>query len=68
LIYLLVRGYERVRLKPRTGREIMKGVKSVIVVATIIATAAVLAACEKGYRDEPLKLGAADVTVEQPAR
>jgi hypothetical protein len=46
----------------------MKGVKGVIVIATIVATAAVLTACEKGYRDEPLKLGAADVTVEQPAR
>jgi hypothetical protein len=46
----------------------MKGVKGVIVVATILATAAVLSACEKGYKDEPLKLGASDVTVEQPAR
>jgi hypothetical protein len=46
----------------------MKGLKSVIAVATIVAACAVLAACEKGYKDEPLKLGAADVAVEQTAR
>ena len=46
----------------------MKGLKGVVVLATIIAAAAVLAACEKGYKDEPLKLGAGDVVIEKTVR
>jgi hypothetical protein len=46
----------------------MSLLKSVVAAATVVAMATVLTACEKGYKDDPLKLGAADVTVEQPAR
>ncbi len=46
----------------------MKGLKSVLVVTTIIAVAAIVSACEKGYKDEPMKLGAGDVTIEHTAR
>lgn len=41
----------------------MQGLKGVIVVATIIATAASLGACRKEVDETPLKLGAADVVV-----
>jgi hypothetical protein len=41
----------------------MQGFKGVIVVATIIAAAASLGACRKEVGGEPLKLGAADVSV-----
>ncbi|WP_170937286.1 MULTISPECIES: hypothetical protein [Rhodomicrobium] len=41
----------------------MQGLKGVIVVATIIAAAASLGACRKEVGGEPLKLGAADVSV-----
>ncbi|MFP3921329.1 MAG: hypothetical protein ACLFPA_03910 [Dichotomicrobium sp.] len=41
----------------------MQGLKGVIVVATVIATAAVVSACRKEVAEEPLKLGAADVAV-----
>lgn len=41
----------------------MQGLKGVIVVATIIATAATLGACRKEMEGAPLKLGAADVAV-----
>jgi ABC-type transporter Mla maintaining outer membrane lipid asymmetry permease subunit MlaE len=43
----------------------MKGLRSIIVVATIIAAAVVLNACEKGYKDEPEAVG---VTFEHSAR
>ncbi len=46
----------------------MKGLKGVVVVATIFAAAAVLGACEKGYKDEPMKLGAGDVAIEKAVR
>ncbi len=40
----------------------MQGIKGVIMVVAIIATAAALGACRKEVRHEPLKgLGAADV-------
>ena len=44
----------------------MQGLKGVIVVATIVATAAALGACRKQV--VPMKLGSADTVVEIPAR
>jgi len=41
----------------------MQGLKGVIVVAAIVATAASLGACRKEVGGEPLKLGASDVSV-----
>ncbi len=46
----------------------MKGLKGVVVVTTIVVTAAVLSACEKQIAEPPLKLGAGDVTVTHQAR
>jgi hypothetical protein len=43
----------------------MKSLKGVIVVSTIIAAAAVLGACEHGYKDAPMKFGAGDVSIEK---
>jgi hypothetical protein len=45
------------------GDIIMKGLKGVIVVATVIATAAAVSACRKEVAEPSLKLGAADVAV-----
>ena len=44
----------------------MQGYKGAIVVVSIIAFAATLGACRRD-RHEPMKLGAADITVEQQA-
>lgn len=46
----------------------MKGLKGVIVVATVVATAAALGACRKHVAATPMKLGAADTAVELPVR
>ncbi len=46
----------------------MQGLKGVIVVAAIVATAAALGACRKHVGGAPMKIGAADVTVEQAVR
>ncbi|GAB4235012.1 MAG: hypothetical protein Kow0032_19210 [Methyloligellaceae bacterium] len=46
----------------------MQGLKGVIIVASIVATAAALGACRKNVKHEPMKLGAADITVEQAVR
>jgi len=47
----------------------MQGLKGVIVVAAIVATAAALGACRKNTGGAvPMKIGAADVTVEQAVR
>ncbi len=46
----------------------MQGLKGVIVVATIVATASALGACRKQVTTVPMKLGAADAAVELPAR
>jgi hypothetical protein len=49
----------------------MQGLKGVIVVATIVAAAVALGGCfhhERAVTHEPLKLGAADVVVEQVVR
>ncbi len=46
----------------------MSNLKSAIVVATIIATAAALGACRKQVVAQPMKLGAADTAVELPVR
>lgn len=46
----------------------MQGLKGVIVVASILATAAALGACRKAVTATPMKLGAADVTIELPVR
>lgn len=42
----------------------MQGIKGVIVVATIFASAITLGACRKEVQGDSLKLGASDVTVE----
>jgi hypothetical protein len=49
----------------------MLGLKGVIVVATIVAAAVALGGCfhhQKAVTQEPLKLGSADVVVEQVVR
>ena len=50
----------------------MQGLKGAIVVAMIVATSIVLGGCfghhEKAVTHEPLKLGSADVVVEQIVR
>ena len=46
----------------------MQGLKGVIVVATIVATAAALGACRKQVTTVPMKLGAAETAVELPVR
>ena len=46
----------------------MQGLKGVIVVASIVATAAALGACRKHVTAKPMKVGAADVTIEQAVR
>lgn len=51
-----------------TGEKTMQGLKGVIIVASIVATAAALGACRKQVTAKPMKLGAADVTVEQAVR
>ncbi len=43
----------------------MKALKGVVVVATIVAAAAILGACDHSV---PMKLGAGDVAVEKTAR
>jgi hypothetical protein len=43
----------------------MKGMKGAIIIASIVATAAAVGACRKQVRHEPMKLGAANITVEQ---
>ncbi|MGD9867436.1 MAG: hypothetical protein AB7U38_05475 [Hyphomicrobiales bacterium] len=44
----------------------MQGLKGVIVVATIVATAAALGACRKNVTHKPAKLGS--ITIEQAVR
>ena len=46
----------------------MQGIKGVIIVASIVATAAALGACRKQVSHTPMKLGSADITVEQAVR
>ncbi len=46
----------------------MQSLKGVIIVASIVATAAALGACRKEVTAEPMKLGTADITVEQAVR
>jgi hypothetical protein len=46
----------------------MKGLKGVIIVASIVATAAALGACRKHVTHTPMKLGAASISVEQAVR
>jgi hypothetical protein len=53
------------------GEKTMQGLKGVIVVATIVAAAVALGGCfhhQKAVTQEPLKLGSADVVVEQVVR
>ncbi len=52
----------------KLGDKTMQGLKGVIVVATIVATAAALGACRKQVVATPMKLGAADTAVELPVR
>lgn len=42
--------------------------KKFIIVASIVATAAALGACRKQVTHKPMKIGAADVTIEQAVR
>ena len=46
----------------------MLNLKNVIVVASIVATAAALGACRQHVTQQPMKLGAADTVVEMLAR
>ena len=50
----------------------MQGLKGVVIVATIVAATVALGGCfghhEKAVVQEPLKLGSADVVVEQVVR
>ncbi|MGI9384086.1 MAG: hypothetical protein ACR2PO_13105 [Methyloligellaceae bacterium] len=46
----------------------MQGLKGVIVVATIVATAAALGACRKKVTHKPMKLGLADTVIEMAVR
>jgi hypothetical protein len=50
----------------------MQGLKGVIIVATLVAATFALSGCvghhEKAVMNEPLKLGSADVVVEQVVR
>jgi hypothetical protein len=49
----------------------MQGLKGVIVVATIVAAAVALGGCfhhQQAVTQQPLKLGSADVVVEQVVR
>ena len=46
----------------------MQGLKGVIIVASIVATAAALGACRKQVTAKPMKLGAADTVIEQVVR
>ena len=50
------------------GGNTMQGLKGVIIIASIVATAAALGACRKSVTATPMKLGAADITVEQAVR
>jgi hypothetical protein len=54
------------------GEKTMQGLKGVIVVATLVAATVALGGCfghhEKAVVSEPLKLGSADVVVEQVVR
>lgn len=45
----------------------MQGIKGAFVVVAVIGMAAALSACKK-ERHEPMKLGASNASVEQPAR
>jgi hypothetical protein len=38
----------------------MKGLKGIVVISTIIAAAAALAACDRAYRDASMKQGSGD--------
>ena len=42
--------------------------KTLVIVASIVATAAALGACRKNVTHKPMKLGSADITVEQAVR
>ncbi len=47
----------------------MQGLKGFIIIASIVATAAAVGACRKNTGGAvPMKVGAADVTVEQVVR
>ena len=49
------------------GERTMLNLKTVIVVTSIVATAAALGACRKQVTEQPMKLGAADTVVEEVA-
>lgn len=51
----------------------MQGLKGVLAVATIVGVSAALGGCFGGHHQKqvthtPMKLGSADITVEQPVR
>ena len=51
------------------GGKTMQGLKGFIIIASIVATAAAVGACRKNTGGAvPMKVGAADVTVEQVVR
>jgi hypothetical protein len=67
------RRYMQRRLLPfNKGEKTMQGLKGVVIVATIVAATIALGGCfghhEKAVATQPLKLGSADVVVEQVVR
>jgi hypothetical protein len=54
------------------GEKTMQGLKGVIIAATLVAVSIALGGCighhEKAVTAEPLKLGSADIVVEQVVR
>ena len=46
----------------------MQGIKGIVIVASIVATAAALGACRKEVTHKPMKLGFADTVIEQAVR
>jgi hypothetical protein len=46
----------------------MKGLKGIVVISTIIAAAAALAACDRAYRDASMKHGSGDAAMRAGAQ
>jgi len=45
----------------------MKGLRSIIVISTIVAAAAALSACDRAYKDASMKRGAGEVSMRAGA-
>jgi hypothetical protein len=46
----------------------MKGLKGIVVISTIIAAAAALAACDRAYKDASMKHGSTDAGTQASPR